>query len=169
MIRVVLDTNVSVSACIGGRGAFQSDAFQADAFQVFVSPLKEGRGSMRAIFEAWRDLRMMVLTSREQMEEIGEVLRRPQVRKYHGMSEKDIDEFLDELRLFSVLVEVQGMEKVVQDDPDDDFLLALGKAGGADYIVSGDQHLLALGDHHGIRIVSPGDFRRILEEAEATE
>ena len=169
MIRAVLDTNVLVSACIAGRGAFQSDAFQADAFQVFVSPFIEGRGRLRAIIEAWRNLEMIVLTSREQVEEIAEVLRRPGVRRYHGMSEKEIDEFLDELRLFSVLVEVQGIEKVIQDDPDDDFLLAVAEAGRADYIVSGDHHLLALQEHHGIRIVSPGDFDRILKEAKTGE
>ena len=39
------------------------------------------------------------------------------------------------------------------------------RGGGADYIVSGDQDLLSLGEHHGIPIVSPARFLAILSEA----
>jgi predicted nucleic acid-binding protein len=31
-------------------------------------------------------------------------------------------------------------------DPDDDYLVALARAGGADYLVTGDQHLTGLQD-----------------------
>ena len=145
MLRVVLDSNV------------------------FVSALIDGRGALGAIIGAWRDMQIIVLTGRQQVDEIGHVLRRPAVKKRHGMSEEGIDEFLQELQLFSVQVEIDRVKQVIEDDPDDDFLLALAESGGADYIVSGDHHLLSLREYRGVRILSPGDFHRILEDAKRTE
>jgi putative PIN family toxin of toxin-antitoxin system len=47
-------------------------------------------------------------------------------------------------------------------DPDDDIVLATALAGRADYIVTGDDDLLALKSHHGIRILSPRQFWEVL-------
>ena len=38
--------------------------------------------------------------------------------------------------------------------PKDDYLLAYGLMGGADYLVTGDEDLLTLGDVEGLKIVS---------------
>jgi putative PIN family toxin of toxin-antitoxin system len=46
---------------------------------------------------------------------------------------------------------------VVLDDPDDDAVLACA-AAGASHIVTGDQHLLALGTWNTIRILTPADY-----------
>jgi predicted nucleic acid-binding protein len=46
---------------------------------------------------------------------------------------------------------------VVLDDPDDDVVLACA-AAGASHIVTGDQHLLALGTWNTIRILTPADY-----------
>jgi uncharacterized protein len=47
-------------------------------------------------------------------------------------------------------------------DPYDNYLLALAEAGNADYLVTGDKTgLLALGDHHGTRIVTARDFSEL--------
>lgn len=45
--------------------------------------------------------------------------------------------------------------KIVLDDPDDDKFLACALASNANYIVSGDQHLLVLSNFCGIPIVTP--------------
>ena len=44
---------------------------------------------------------------------------------------------------------------VILADPDDDIVLATAVAGGADAIVSGDAHLLGIGEFRGIPIVTP--------------
>lgn len=49
-------------------------------------------------------------------------------------------------------------ERVVANDPDDDHVLACAIAASADYIVSGDQHLLDLGRYEGISILNAADF-----------
>jgi predicted nucleic acid-binding protein len=43
-------------------------------------------------------------------------------------------------------------------------VLETAVAGGADYIVTGDNDLLTLGAHAGVEIVTPARFLDILEE-----
>jgi hypothetical protein len=47
---------------------------------------------------------------------------------------------------------------VVTADPEDDKILACARAARAGWLVSGDQHLLALRQYRGIRIVTPQMF-----------
>jgi uncharacterized protein len=47
---------------------------------------------------------------------------------------------------------------VVKDDPDDNRVLECAVAGKADYIVSGDRHLLKLKAHAGIPILTARQF-----------
>lgn len=47
---------------------------------------------------------------------------------------------------------------VVEQDPDDDKVLACALAAQADRIVTGDRHLLSLGRWRGIEILTPTEF-----------
>jgi putative PIN family toxin of toxin-antitoxin system len=49
-------------------------------------------------------------------------------------------------------------------DRKDDYLVAYGLVYEADYLVTGNQDLLALGLIEGLRIVTPAAFRSMLEE-----
>jgi putative PIN family toxin of toxin-antitoxin system len=49
--------------------------------------------------------------------------------------------------------------------PEDDLILATAVAGHADYLVTGDQQLLALGEFQGVRIVTPAAFLALLGAA----
>lgn len=46
-------------------------------------------------------------------------------------------------------------------DPDDDYLIALARVAGADYLVSGDRHLLDLADPDP-PVLTPRQFLRLL-------
>jgi predicted nucleic acid-binding protein len=49
-----------------------------------------------------------------------------------------------------------GPPEAVSGDPDDDLILACAIAAGVEVLVSGDRrHLLPLGEHRGVRIVTP--------------
>ncbi len=48
-------------------------------------------------------------------------------------------------------------------DPDDDIFLACALEGNADYLVSGNSHLLEIKYYYGTQIVSPRQFLDILE------
>ena len=47
--------------------------------------------------------------------------------------------------------------EAIEDDPDDDKVLECAVAGNADYIVSGDSHLLDIEEYRGVEIVSPDE------------
>jgi putative PIN family toxin of toxin-antitoxin system len=53
------------------------------------------------------------------------------------------------------LVVPAGIGPVILADPDDDIVLATAVAGDAGAIVSGDAHLLGIGEFQGISIVTP--------------
>lgn len=50
----------------------------------------------------------------------------------------------------------------VKDDPTDNKIIECAVAADADYIVSGDNHLLDLRKYKGIKILKPSDFFRII-------
>jgi uncharacterized protein len=56
--------------------------------------------------------------------------------------------------ILTVLVPVSG----VASHPEDDLILATAASGAADYLVTGDRQLLALGTFHEVRVVSARQF-----------
>ena len=54
----------------------------------------------------------------------------------------------------AVTVRPKKIAQVIEDDPDDDKVLACAKAAKAEIIASGDSHLLALNEYEGIRIMT---------------
>ena len=61
------------------------------------------------------------------------------------------------------IVEDTGRAAGVCVDPDDDKYIAAAMEGRAQFLVSGDRHLLDLGEHEGIRLVTPKVFRTVIE------
>ena len=52
----------------------------------------------------------------------------------------------------------------ISGDPEDDAVLATARLGEADFLVTGDAGLLALGVYESTRIVMPRAFLNLLEE-----
>lgn len=68
---------------------------------------------------------------------------------------REVEAFLIELASERIAVPERGMDEVTA-DPADDLILACAVAANVDAVVSGDRrHLLSLGEHKGIRIISP--------------
>jgi putative PIN family toxin of toxin-antitoxin system len=129
MLRIVLDTNVLVSAI-----------------------LTEGRS--RELFQLAIHGRYLLINSKETIEEFEEVLRRSKFK----MTESEIARTRNALIRTGRTVKVTSKRRIIKQDPDDDVFVNLALDGRADYIVSGDPHLLTLAKYKGIEIVKVSDM-----------
>lgn len=139
-MRVVLDTNVLVSALIVKVGKPAQIINQIGAYDL--------------------------LTSKEILAETYKALHRPHIQKRYPLSTKEIDSYTQRLRGISTIIQPTIKVRVIKDDPDDDKFLALAKEGGADYIVSGDPDLVGLGEYEGIPILTPAQFLEVLKHSQ---
>jgi putative PIN family toxin of toxin-antitoxin system len=131
-MRVVLDTNILVSALI-------SEA-----------------GKPATIYDAWQAGKFTLLTCPELLEELYATLEKPKVREL--IKPHKSGRLVNQIRRLAE--EIAPLPKVRRSaDPNDDFLLALAEAGNADYLVTGDKcGLLSLLRHNSTQIVSAGGF-----------
>ena len=142
-MKVVVDTNVIVSA--------------------IISP----GGPPGALLAAWRDGGFQLITSPSLLRELDVVLSRPALARRYKVTQAEREQLLAEIAEKAVLVEPEQTLSVIHQDPSDDRVLEAAMAGGADYVVSGDAHLLALSEHEGIAIVPPVRFWAMLRSEQA--
>ena len=137
-MQVVLDTNVVVSAAINPQGA------PAD------------------IIRAWMAHSFVWVASLPLLDEMERTLLSPRIRRYMYWDEGETAEFLRTVRRTVEVVSPDHRIDVITADPADNRLLEAAVAAGADYIVSGDQHLLGLQSYEEIPIVTPARFVAVL-------
>ena len=136
-MRIVLDTNVLVSALITGHGVPGS---------VPATVKREGH---------------TLITSPHQIAELRDVLQRDLLQPF--INREEADDLLYNLEAVAVVVD-HLPEVDLSPDPDDNPILASAIAGRAELIVSGDKsHVLALGEVEGIAILNPRDALDRLE------
>ena len=56
------------------------------------------------------------------------------------------------------LTEITGKIKVIEEDEDDNIIIETAEVGNADFIISGDEHLLKLKEYNKIKIVTASNF-----------
>ena len=131
--------------------------------QAFVQGMISRQGPAGTLLDTWAHHEIELITCEEIVEEFENVLRRPRIqRKFAHITEEVITTFAAGLRERGVVLAPDDIPRIVPNDPDDDVVLACAAAGNAEYVVTRDQHLLSLGTHQGIPIVSTEAFVRIL-------
>lgn len=131
-MRVVLDTNVLLSALISPHGAPD------------------------LIYRAWRGAKFEVVTSRIQLDELRRASRYP---KFQSVLQPHlVGAMVNNLQRAIVLDRLPA--DVEADDPNDAFLLAMAIAGDTDYLVTGDHRAGLLQKRHvgRTRIITPAAF-----------
>ena len=113
-MRVVVDTNIIVSAYLGGV--------------------------LEGIIVAWKSGKFTLVVSKEIAEEYLEVLRRPKFK----IEKAEVDDFAALLLDRADFVIPLESLNVIEDDQTDNKFLEAAVAGNASLIVSGDNHLLEL-------------------------
>ncbi len=133
MVRVVVDTNVLVSVLVG-------------------------HGKPKLLVLRLFETHSLAL-SNKMLAELMDVLSR---EKFNVIKPSKVGRFLSLLAGGSKLVNPSSISRVVPEDPDDDLVLATAEAGDADYIVTGDRHLLSLNEFRGTRIVGVSEMLAVL-------
>jgi|SRR3712207_5545332 len=143
-MRVVLDTNIIISALLFAQG------------------------NAGAILKAWENRAFDLVVSPEILAEYEAALKDPQLRKRLKVSEEEITKLITEMEQVAVVVVPHVRLRVVKNDPDDNKFLECAVATNAAYIVSGDKELLILSHYQNIYILKPAFFVTVLKE-ESTE
>jgi putative PIN family toxin of toxin-antitoxin system len=139
MVTVVIDTNVLISALVGhGRPR-----------RLVTNLLEEHE----------------LITSREMITELVDVLTRA---KFIGINSRHVNRFLSILVRKAEVVRVREQVNVIAVDPGDNVVLSTACEGNADYIVSGDKHLLDLKEFRGVRIVTVKEMLELLARGQTT-
>lgn len=130
MKRIVLDTNVTISAFFWG-------------------------GHPRAVYDLVKEGKVTLLSS---IEIEAEFIRVLSYSKF-GLTPAEILPLVNSLRKYVHFIEVKSKIDVVKEDPTDNIFLECALEGNADYIISGDHHLLNnIGSYKGIQIIRAKDF-----------
>lgn len=129
---------------------------------VVVSALLSPKGPPAEIIRAWRAHSFTWVTSPALLDELERVLRYPRIRQHLAWVDDELAEFLELIRRQARVVSPSQTLEVIQDDPDDNRVLEAAVEGHAEYVVSGDRHLLDLGTYGDITIVTPARFAAII-------
>jgi putative PIN family toxin of toxin-antitoxin system len=108
------------------------------------------------VVRAWREARIELVLSVEQLTEIGRVLSYPKIRRILKWDRGTIESFLKQLYLRSELVDVSATAASVPKDPGDNIILATLIASKAECLITGDTDLLSLRDRYAI--LTPAEF-----------
>jgi len=131
-MRVVLDTNIFISAVLGGRLGIIIDEWKAGKFKLVVTDA----------------------IAREYLE----VINRPKFK----IPQDEIIAASDYLLQIAEFVTPEEEFLVIVADPTDNKFLEAAIAGKVDYIVSGDNHLLEIGSFRDIPIITAREFIALL-------
>lgn len=129
--RVVLDTNVLISAVL------------------------QPKGPPRAAVDVVRTAGGVLLFSEQTFDELRTRFERPKFDKYVSREGRAL--FLVQLDAVSEWVAITGAKMGCR-DLDDDKLLETAMMGEADCLITGDRDLLVMSPFHDIPIVTPADF-----------
>jgi putative PIN family toxin of toxin-antitoxin system len=135
---VVLDTNVILSAIFLG-------------------------GKPRQILGAALGGSMRLFVSEPIIAELQRVMQRPKF----GISAQFVQTVVSELTAVAEWVEPTKHLEVVDDDPTDNQFIDCAVAANVDYLVTGDSHLLKLGQYGNTRIVNADAFITILSKGKS--
>lgn len=133
--RVVLDTNVLVSAFI------------------------HHRGNEWKILDLVREGIIQLILSKEILDEFQKVIARG---KFGFSTDLIIETVVLVIEIAEIIVPQSRLD-IVHDDPSDNKFIECAIDGNADYVISGDRHLLDIGNYREVKILKAKDFLNIMK------
>jgi len=129
-VRIVIDTNVLISA-------------------IFWT------GKPKQLLNKVRCRKVIYLTSEDLLDELRDILVRKD--KPFKLSEGEAERVVTGIRELGEIVQTHSQVTFFQDERDN-HVIECAIDGGAEYIVSGDLHLLELKSFKGVKIITVSDF-----------
>ena len=133
MIRIAVDTNILVSATFW-------------------------HGASHRIIELVEQGKIEMVLSDAIIREFSAVLEYDEIKRKIVSKGLLMQRTVEKLVSMAIIVAPAIKISVVKEDPDDDKILECAVAGGADYLISKDNHLLRIAKYGKVKIVSPEDF-----------
>jgi putative PIN family toxin of toxin-antitoxin system len=101
--------------------------------------------------------------STELILEIGRALRYGRLRRILERSKRSAETIVAQILAVTQLVETKSQRSWIIQDPADDMVLNCAVENSADYVISGDQHILRLKRIDGLEILTPTEFLQLLQ------
>lgn len=130
---------------------------------IYISALIKPTGTQALLIEKALMGECQIVISLEILNEIYRVLAYPRILKKLTATPEQIKRLFHHVSTHAFLVEIGQIIRAVESDPDDNIIVTTAVRGQADYIVSGNDHLLDLKKFRNIKIVNGRDFMDILE------
>lgn len=115
-------------------------------------------GNSREIVRKAVDSEFSLFISLKQMSEIERVMNYPKFR----FTEEQKMQFLEILMGTANIIYTGTKLDIIKDDPDDNLILECAVECDADFIITGDKHLLKLQQFRAIRVVTAREFLRMI-------
>ncbi len=128
-MKIVLDTNVLISGIFFG-------------------------GPPGQILKTWKDQKIQIVISKEILNEYQRVTKELS-KKFPSVNIKPIIELLT---IYGKVVETEGINVTVCEDPDDNMFIECAIASNTNIVVSGDNHLLKVSGYQNIDVIKPRNF-----------
>ena len=130
VLKIVIDTNVFISAILF-------------------------RGPTSRLVSLWQKNAVSVFMSSEVLKEYAKALGYPKFK----LTKSEVRAILEqELLPYVYPVKIKRSLHIITEDPSDNKFLELAVTGKADFILSGDKHLLDFKNLRGIKIITPAEF-----------
>jgi putative PIN family toxin of toxin-antitoxin system len=135
-LKVVIDTNIFVSSFLGGRP--------------------------RQVIDLWKQGEIVLCLSKDILDEYVDVLQR-----LGFADEQELAELLALIKkgIHLVFTAKTPRMAIVKNDPSDDKFLECAVKLRAEYVITGDKALKAVGQYQGIKSLTPQEFLKIFPPA----
>ena len=128
---------------------------------IYISSIFWEKGNPHKIIEKIINQEIQAFISNEILEELKKVLK----RDFDEPNEL-IEDQIKLIKEYSEIIETSEKINIIQEDADDNKIIECAISANANYIITGDNHLLKLKEFRGIKIVNSKDFLEITNQEE---
>jgi putative PIN family toxin of toxin-antitoxin system len=116
------------------------------------------RGPPSTIVKLAEEGRVEIVLSLDILDEINRVLHYDRLARILERAGTGSAEVMASILRLSTIIEVKTVLRAIREDPADNMVLSCAKQAKAQFLLSGDRHLLDLSKFDGVRIVTPAKF-----------